>query len=472
VCVLVTAGLGLFANWRLGEIDEHALEMSNKSVPAIIAVAEIDAASRQNVIILYRHVTSEDPKQKAQFERDIEQNTRLVNERLEEITLLCVTDAEKAALNEYRSAIPDFRNTRARALALSTDGKNKEALAYTITEVRPHFIRITEALKKMRSVNQDAIREAAGVIASSTSSGRIAVKIGLGAALVSAVAIAFVIVSSINRALKRIAASLGDGSTQVSSASGEVAGSSQSLAQGASEQAAALEETTSALEEISSMTQKNAETAKLAASLSANTQKAAEKSNAAMGRMSQAVERIEQSSVETAKIVKVIDEIAFQTNLLALNAAVEAARAGEAGKGFAVVAEEVRNLAMRSAEAAKSTSTMIEESVQNAKQGVVIRDEVVSSLEEITESATRMNGLVTEIASANQEQSQGIQQVNKAVGEMDKVTQSAAASAEETASSAEELSAQSEQMKLTAADLVSLVGGKLQTARNAPSPLR
>ena len=71
---------------------------------------------------------------------------------------------------------------------------------------------------------------------------------------------------------------------------------------------------------------------------------------------------------------------AFQTNLLALNTAVEAARAGEAGNDFAVVAEEVRNLAIRSAEAAKNTSSMIKESVKNSKNGVDIAGEVAKVL--------------------------------------------------------------------------------------------
>src|SRR6202007_792051 len=136
-----------------------------------------------------------------------------------------------------------------------------------------------------------------------------------------------------------------------------------------------LEETTSALAEMSAMTKKNAETAQQAASLCAEAKSSADKSNQAMGRMSSAIADIQQSASETAKIIKVIDEIAFQTNLLALNAAVEAARAGEAGKGFAVVAEEVRNLAMRSSEAAKNTSAMIEESVQNSRNGVAIAGE-------------------------------------------------------------------------------------------------
>ena len=112
--------------------------------------------------------------------------------------------------------------------------------------------------------------------------------------------------------------------------------------------------------------------------------KAAENGTTAVGKMTTAIDDIQKSSNETAKIIKVIDEIAFQTNLLALNAAVEAARAGEAGKGFAVVAEEVRNLAQRSAEAAKNTSSMIEQSVNNAKAGVEISAEVRKVLGEIT----------------------------------------------------------------------------------------
>jgi methyl-accepting chemotaxis protein len=121
---------------------------------------------------------------------------------------------------------------------------------------------------------------------------------------------------------------------------------------------------------------------------------------------------IKQSSAEIAKIIKVIDEIAFQTNLLALNAAVEAARAGEAGKGFAVVAEEVRNLAQRSAEAAKNTSSMIEQSTKRADNGVEIAGRVGQALDEIADATKKVNTLLAEIASASSEQAKGIGQVN------------------------------------------------------------
>jgi len=274
-----------------------------------------------------------------------------------------------------------------------------------------------------------------------------------------AMVLGILITRSITKPINRVILGLTEGAEQVTSAAQQVSAASQSLAEGATEQAAGLEETSSSLEEMASQTRQNAENAQQASVLSEEAKKAADNGAEAMARMNQAIQEIQMSSDETAKIIKVIDEIAFQTNLLALNAAVEAARAGEAGKGFAVVAEEVRNLAMRSAEAAKNTSEMIEGSVKNAQNGVQLAEEVSGVLNEIVASVSKTRDLIGEIAAASQEQSQGIDQVNQAVGQMDKVTQANAANAEESASAAEELNAQAEELNRVVGELSAMVGG-------------
>ncbi|MDH5753406.1 MAG: methyl-accepting chemotaxis protein [Deltaproteobacteria bacterium] len=266
------------------------------------------------------------------------------------------------------------------------------------------------------------------------------------------------VTKTVIRPLLSVIEGLTNASDQVTSASAQVASSSQSLSAGASQQAASLEETSSTLEEISSMTRKNVENTNQAGGLSKEALESVGKGSTSMGRMVSAIRDIKNSSDETYKIIKTIDEIAFQTNLLALNAAVEAARAGDAGRGFAVVAEEVRNLAMRSAEAAKNTNALIETSQERADIGVAVTEEVEGILKEIREKTEVLTGVVNDIASASREQSRGIEQVNSAMAQMDSVTQGNAANAEETAASSEELSSQAQQLMSFVKVLVDFTG--------------
>jgi len=269
----------------------------------------------------------------------------------------------------------------------------------------------------------------------------------------------FFLSRSIALPIGQIARDLNEASDQVAAASSEVASASQSLAEGASEQASALEETSSSLEEMSSMTRQNADHAAQARALMEQTRKIIDKVDAQMNYMVTAIQDVTKSSEETGKIIKTIDEIAFQTNLLALNAAVEAARAGEAGAGFAVVAEEVRNLALRSAEAAKNTATLIENTINSVKSSRDLTQQTQEAFKENMDISAKVGQLVEEIAAASNEQAQGIGQIGKAVAEMDKVVQQNAANAEESASASEEMSAQAQQMNGSVVKLVRLVNG-------------
>ena len=248
---------------------------------------------------------------------------------------------------------------------------------------------------------------------------------------------------------------------QIASGSTEVSDSSQALSQGATESASSLEEIAASMQELSSQTSQSADGAHQASQLASQASAAANSGSSNMEEMISAMSDISASGQDIAKIIKVIDEIAFQTNLLALNAAVEAARAGQHGKGFAVVAEEVRNLAARSAKAASETAQLIEGSVKKAQNGATIADRTAEGFKEILESVVKVSDLVSEIAASGTEQAQGIQQVTIGLNQIDQVTQQNTASAEEGAAAAEELSSQADQLRQMLARFVLKQGASM-----------
>ena len=255
---------------------------------------------------------------------------------------------------------------------------------------------------------------------------------------------------TVNRAIDNVAVTLDQvlsASQQVAAAGGQISSASQSLAGGASEQAAGIEEIASSTTEFASMAKTAAANAQEALTLAEQARSNADEGMKRVDLLSNAMEDIRRGSLETMRIMKTIDEIAFQTNLLALNAAVEAARAGDAGRGFSVVAEEVRALAIRASEASKSTAAFIEQGVTNAERGVQINADASESLKRITTNATKVAQVIAEISAAAEQQSQGVAQINGALDQLNDATQQVASNAEESASTAEELSSQAQMMQ-------------------------
>ena len=281
----------------------------------------------------------------------------------------------------------------------------------------------------------------------------------VGLSLLVGMFLSFFLTWAITKPLRAVINGLLAGAEQVATAAGQISSTSHSMADGASEQAAAIEETSASLEEMSSMTRQNAENASHANVLMNETRTTVTEASDSMTRLMASMDEISKASERTSKIIKSIDEIAFQTNLLALNAAVEAARAGEAGAGFGVVADEVRNLAMRAAEAAKNTAQLIQSTVVKVSDGSMVVEKTGKDFSKVVGGSVKMAELAGEIAAASNEQALGIGQISKAVSDMDRVVQQSAAESEQTAATSKEMSSQAKRMEGFVLDLEMMVNG-------------
>jgi methyl-accepting chemotaxis protein len=437
--------------------------MSASTIPGLVygTAMSHDVSEMQSMQL--RHIISRSPDEMQQ----IEQERAAMRDQL---------NHDKKSYEDYISEGEDRQNfdrlkpmmeasDRAwqKMLPLSRSGDQAGAIQVYANDVRPSTMTLTDQLDTMVEWNKKAIGETVNTTTGAVHSAWWLTMITGIVCLATGIAIAWLMIRTLNRQMSQAVSELTEGAEQISSAASQVSSSSQSLAQGSSEQAASIEETSASSEEINSMARKNTDNSRSMASLMGRSQEMFTRTNRQLEEMVISMDEINESSGKISKIIKVIDEIAFQTNILALNAAVEAARAGEAGMGFAVVADEVRNLAQRSAQAAKDTALLIEESISKSNAGKEKVDQVATAIREITSDSVKIKTLVDEVSLGSEEQSRGLDQIARAITQMEQVTQTAAANAEESAAAAEELNAQSEALRDVVGRLNSMVGGHAES---------
>ena len=468
---IINAGM-IVAMILVGAFSLYSLAGLNKTTQLIVSdpmpgISKMSGAQTELMAIrgdAWKYMADTNPTIKADAERSMEQSRGKVAQSLQQYESTITTADDRATFDKLKPAWQQFVDAYPGVLALSRAGKGQEAMADWLANALPRLNAANDLFQAEVDLNRKNGDADAADSERTYSRSLWSMTILLALCSMCGGGAAFLIVRGLNLSLRRAVTELSEGAGQVASAAGQISSSSQALAQGSSEQAASLEETSASSEEINSMARKNAENSQSANVLVGQSQQKFTDTNQSLAAMVEAMGDIKASSDKVAKIIKVIDEIAFQTNILALNAAVEAARAGEAGMGFAVVADEVRNLAQRCAQAAKDTAALIEESIVKSNDGKTKVDQVAVAIRAITEESAKVKTLVDEVSLGSQEQTRGIEQIATALTQMEQVTQQSAANAEESAAAAEELTAQASTLMDVVGVLSAMVGGAEATS--------
>ncbi|GCE17982.1 hypothetical protein KDK_17820 [Dictyobacter kobayashii] len=148
------------------------------------------------------------------------------------------------------------------------------------------------------------------------------------------------------------------------------------------------------------------------------------------------MKNLSESGQEINETVAGMNDLTMRMHLLALNSAIEATRAGEHGQGFTVIAQEIRTLAMSSAEIARKVSSYIHtiqqettkasQSVEQSTQEVVKQTELVMqtgvALDAIGVVTDQLTHLIDGICTTAESQVQGSQLVVSAITEILRMT--------------------------------------------------
>ena len=467
---MLAAGAGA---WYVGLLGAELREATERTAVKLDLVNAARARAWESIAALRGASLSAKSGDRLQFEasaKRLDAAVRRMGEQVRQLKPLFSTDGDLRDLATFESGLAEFQGVSSESVSFLREGKfeSSDALAPEAQAFTTLSDTTLNSLKdRQRKVLSDAQSHASALRGQS-----LIVNLSACVALLLIGALAARIVRGVCRTVLATVASLSSSADQVAAAASQVSVASQSLAQGASQHAASLQETSAAVEEVRAVARNNSSKSKAAAEAAAASGLKCIEVDHSLAEAVAAVGDIHTQSGHISKIIQTIDEIAFQTNILALNASVEAARAGDAGLGFAVVAAEVRTLAHRCAQAAQDTTALIEESIRKSDAGKDRVDRVTSAIQLITTETGKLKTLVDAVDADSRNQTRGIEQIASSVVQMQRVTQTTAASAEESAAAAQELDAQATTAQEIVRDLAQMIGVGKQAEEPRQTNLR
>src|ERR1017187_1160738 len=238
-----TVLVGVVSIYNLAGLNGTTQQIITDPLPGMARIATARAAALTARGDVWRHISEPNPASMAEIERSVQENRSMSAQALRDYEPTITTAEARALYDRLKPAMQKYLDELSGVLELSRAGKSRDARLRYDAEAQPAYNATMELMQSEIRLKRTNGEKLAAESQQTYAKAFWALVFTLAFCCLGGAGAAFVVIRSLNRALRQAVTELAEGAGQVASAASQVSSSSQALAQGSSEQAASLQET-------------------------------------------------------------------------------------------------------------------------------------------------------------------------------------------------------------------------------------